>query len=353
MGLEETLVSLNTMGIQYAVLESGADGAVLVLPEYGRVLGVWSHWRGDNALWVNPEFLRLLRIGAKADEWMNPGGDRVWLGPEEEFFPSDSEVPPALDPGRFEGAAEKTGYRMENKGETRAWKTGARVTFRISRTVRPLDDERLAGMWGTTWLRQAGYQEEAALEVSSDGPVSTWLWNITQVRAGAEVRIPLRPDAESTCLSRLPPEAVLIAKGCALMSLRGGRAQKIGFAAAETRLRRIVSLEEREAGRAQLVVKDFEGSDDAMNATESRGRPNATEYRGGPNATRPNATESRGRDGALVECRWGGQDASGEFSCASPAVGPGGKRRLLWKTSLCAFSGRAEEVRAFASRIIA
>ena len=329
MGLEETLVSLNTMGIQYAVLESGADGAVLVLPEYGRVLGVWSHWRGDNALWVNPEFLRLLRIGAKADEWMNPGGDRVWLGPEEEFFPNDAEVPPALDPGRFEGAADKTAYRMENRGETRAWKTGARVTFKITRTVRPLDEERLAGMWGTTWLRQSGYQEEAALEVSSDSPVSTWLWNITQVRAGAEVRIPLRPDAESSCLSRLPPEAVLIAKGCALMTLRGGRAQKVGFAAAETRLRRIVSLEDREAGRAQLLVKDFEGSD------------------GG------SGSAAEGRDGALVECRWGGQDACGEFSCASPAAGSGGKKRLLWRTSLCAFSGRAEEVRALASRIIA
>ncbi|HUJ77202.1 MAG TPA: hypothetical protein VL359_20220, partial [bacterium] len=220
MGLEETLVSLNTTGITYAVLESGADGAVLVLPEYGRVLGVWSHWRGENALWANPDFLGLLRIGAKADEWLNPGGDRMWLGPEEEFFPLDSGVPPVLDPGRFEGGAEKAGYRMENRGETRAWKTGARVTFKVTRTMRPLEEEKLAAMWGTTWLRQAGYQEEAALEVQSDSPVATWLWNITQVRAGAEILVPLQPEAESACLVRLPPEAVLIAKGCAMMTMR-------------------------------------------------------------------------------------------------------------------------------------
>jgi hypothetical protein len=325
MGLEETLVSLNTTGIKYAVLESGADGAVLVLPEYGRVLGVWSHWRGENALWVNPDFLRLLSIGAKGDEWMNPGGDRMWLGPEEEFFPLDAGVPPALDPGRFDGSSEKAGYRMENRGETRAWKTGTRVTFRISRSVRPLDEERLAAMWGTTWLRQAGCQEEAALEVSSESPVPAWLWNITQVRAGAEVSIPLHSKAESACLARLPPEAVLIARGCALMTVRAGRAQKVGFAADETRMRRILSLEEREAGRAQLVVKDFEG-------TEAMGTS---------------------RDSAVVECRWGGQDACGELTCASPVVIAGGKKRLLWKTSLCAFSGRTEEVRAFASRIIA
>jgi hypothetical protein len=321
MGLEETLVSLNTMGIRYAVLESGADGAVLVLPEYGRVLGVWSHWRGENALWVNPEFLRLLSIGAKADEWMNPGGNRMWLGPEEEFFPLDGGVPPALDPGRFSGASEKSAYRMENRGEARAWKTGTRVTFRISRTIRPLDEERLTAMWGTTWLRQAGYQEEATLEVSSDSPVAVWLWNITQVRAGAEVRVPLQPKAEDACLVRLPPEAVLIARGCAMMNLRGGRSQKIGFAATEARTR-ILSLEEREAGRALLVVKDFEGSDPAGL-----------------------------RDGAVVECRWGGQDACGELSCASPAVGPKSRKRLVWRVSLCAFSGRGEEIRALASRI--
>jgi hypothetical protein len=323
MGLEETLVSLNTVGIEYAVLESGADGAVLILPEYGRVLGVWSHWRGENALWVNPDFLRLLSIGAKADEWMNPGGDRMWLGPEEEFFPRDAEIPAALDPGRFDGSSEKNAYRMENRGETRAWKAGARVGFRISRTVRPFDEERLAATWGTTWLRQAGYQEEAALEVSGDSPVPVWLWNITQVRAGAEVRVPLHEKAESACLARLPPEAVLIARGCALMTVRAGRAQKIGFAGEETRVPRILSFEEREAGRAQLVVKDFEGSGVG------------------------------GRDSAVVECRWGGKDACGEVSCASPAVIAGGKKRLLWKTSLCAFSGRTEEVRAFASRIIA
>jgi hypothetical protein len=253
----------------------------------------------------------------------------MWLGPEEEFFPRDSEIPAALDPGRFDGSSEKNAYRMENRGETRAWKAGARVGFRISRTVRPFDEERLAATWGTTWLRQAGYQEEAALEVSGDSPVPVWLWNITQVRAGAEVRVPLHEKAESACLARLPPEAVFIAKGCALMTLRGGRVQKIGFTAEEARVTRILSIEEREGGRAQLVVKDFEGSESG-----------------------PNAAEDRGRDGALVECRWGGPEACGEFSCASPAAGAGGRKRILWKTSMCAFSGRTEEVRAFATRII-
>ena len=214
--------------------------------------------------------------------------------------------------------------------------------------MRPLEEEKLAAMWGTTWLRQAGYQEEAALEVSSDAPVATWLWNITQVRAGAEILVPLRPEAEGACLARLPPEAVLIAKGCAMMTMRAGRAQKIGFTAAETRARRIVSLEEREAGRAQLVVKDFEGDDGgaATAAKTGGGRPNAAEYQ--------NAAEYRGRvgrDGALIECRWGDQPC-GEFSCASPVARSGGRKRVLWKTTLCAFSGRTEEIRALATRIL-
>ena len=143
MGLEELAVSMNRLGIHYTVLESGADGAVLILPEYGRVLGVWPHWRGENALWVNPDFLRMLEIGAKDDGWLNPGGDRIWLGPREEFFPHDTVPPPSLDPGRYEGAAEKGVFSMENKGEVHAWKSGTMLGFRIQRRLRSLEEQEI------------------------------------------------------------------------------------------------------------------------------------------------------------------------------------------------------------------
>ena len=320
MGLEEIVVSLNTLGITHTILATGPEGGVLVLPDYGRVLGVWPHWRGENALWVNPEFLQQLRIGAKDDGWLNPGGDRIWIAPEEEFFPDGQEIPPAIDPGHFALAPEKTGCHMESRGEARAWKTGARVRFRISRKVRPLDDARLGDAWGKTWLRQAGYEEETTLDLEGGCACPVRLWNITQVRAGAEVRVPLRRYWGDTALSELPPGSVGLADNCAVVCFQGNRSIRVAVDAADAGSR-IICLEERELGRAQLLVKDF--------SRESRGDPRA----------------------AHVECRWKSQDDFGEFSCFSPAIGPHGKKRLQWKTSLSAFSGRTEAVRAFAARI--
>jgi hypothetical protein len=163
-----------------------------------------------------------------------------------------------------------------------------------------------------------------------------WLWNITQVRAGAEVRVPLRRYWGDTALSELPPASVGLADNCAVVSFQGNNRIRVAVDAADAGSR-IICLEEREPGRAQLLVKDFsrEGPGD-------RGAVNG-EYR----QERPREC----RQERLVECRWEHQDGFGEFSCSSPATGPQGKKRIQWKTSLCAFSGRTEAIRAFAARI--
>jgi len=84
---------------------------------------------------------------------------------------------------------------------------------------------------------------------------------------------------------------------------------------------KILCLVEREGGRDHLIVKEFEKA-----AEPDGGCP-------------------------LVECRFTPGQGSGEFSCVSPAVGPRERRRVTWKTTLFAFSGRVEELRAAAQRI--
>jgi hypothetical protein len=288
VGLEELVVSLNRLGIRYTVLESGADGAVLILPEYGRVLGVWPHWRGENALWVNPDFLRMLEIGAKDDGWLNPGGDRVWLGPREEFFPQDT-VPPSLDPGRYEGIAEKGVFSMENKGEVHAWKSGMMLGFRIQRRLRSLEEQEISETWGTRWLRQAGYVEETTLEVSRQIPPSVWLWNLAQVPGSAEI-----VDGRN--------------------------------ATGEPLTRKIVCVDEHDDGRSQLLVKAFELPGD-------------------------------GQDNPVVSERYSLQHSAhqspgtGVISCVSCSTDSRDRRRVVLRTSLCAFSGRTAEIRTAAATI--
>jgi hypothetical protein len=267
---------------------------------------------------VNPGFLQLLHIGAKDDGWMNPGGDRMWLAPEEEFFGGGPEVPPAIDPGQFARSSEKSGYGMENKGEALAWKTGSRIRFRLTRRVRPMSEARLAELWGTTWLRQAGYEEETALEISGDCRAPVRLWNITQARMGAEVRVPLRRRWTETSLVTVPSSSLELVESCAVIRMRGPQSAKIEIPGPDAG-NRILCVGEGESGRAQLLVKDF-------------GR-------------------EEGREDAFVDCRFSGMGDAIEFSCSSPAVGLTGKRRILWKTVLSAFSGRNDEIQAFAARI--
>lgn len=280
MALERIVTELATLGIAHAALPSGEEGAVLVLPEYGRVLGLWPHWRADNALWINPEFLRYLHIGSKDDGWLNPGGDRMVLAPDEEFFAEGPASAPELDPGRYGGSGDKALFTMENRGEARALKAGARVRFRIARRIRPLDAARLHAMWGTTYLRSVGYEEEAHLEITGGCPVPVWLRAMTQVRR----------DADFSQVSR------------------GATA-------------RVLCVEEQDSGRAQLIVRSF----DAGGARDCQGVP--------------------------CSCRPDTGDDSGELSCSSPALSGGGRQRLTWATSLCAFSGRREEIHAFRARI--
>jgi len=280
MNLETMVEGLTTMGLVHEALPSGSDGAVLLLPDYGRILGVWPHWRAENALWVNPAFLDFLRLGVKDDGWMNPGGDHMWLSPQEEFVPDHGEVPAAIDPGRYVRLPARVGFTMENRGEVRAWKSNLRMRFRLSRHVRVLEEPALASLWGESWLRRAGYEEETTLEVDGERPAHVGLWSFTLVGAGAEFRLP-RHGSLAVCIQR------------------------------------------RESGRAHLLAKRFGEA-------------------GNKSCPEP-----------LVACRAGDPQAAGEISCSTASVPSHGKQKLLWKTSLCAFSGRIDEIEAIAARILA
>ena len=266
MSPEDLAHSLSTLGIAHEVRPSGADGAVLVLPEYGRVAGLWPHLRAENALWVNDAFLQSLRIGVKDDGWSNPGGDRVWLAPAEEFL-DEGRVSPAIDPGRFSLSSDRTTVSLTNRGEAFARRAGAGVKFRLTRRVRPLFEPEIDAACGPTWLRRAGWDEELELEIDGRCSLSVQLWSLTQA----------------------PP-------GSRTLAGRG----------------RLLCIEDADSDRARLLVKAAEGSESAR---ESPASPI-------------------------------------ELSIVSPALLPGGRRRLRWKTSTWSFCGRSAEIRQFASRML-
>jgi hypothetical protein len=339
MSLEEIVKSLESIGIEHKVLQTGTDGAALILPEYGRILGLWPYWRGENAFWTNPEFFRSLRTGAKRTEWVNPGGDRMWLCPETEFFIPDTGrpldtygVPAALDPGAFACVSEKRAYSMENRGDLWAFRSEARIGFRIERRIRVFEPQELALRWGTTYLRQAGYAEETVLEVFHS-PVPVGLWNATCLNAGGEAHIPLQKYWADTRLPSLPVGTVELEAGSAVIGCRGDREIKASLEAAEVKGRGGYVVENGDSGRAVMVLKEFE--------------------KAAPDRYAREITGDGGTHGVTVGVSYGGGGPSCEIAFRSPATGGLlGRKKVLWKSSLWAFSGRTEEVRAFLRRAL-
>lgn len=307
-----------------------------MLPEYGRVLGLWPYWRGENALWVNPEFFRSLQSGSKQEEWLNPGGDRMWLCPEGEFFVEDPErredsfhVPHALDPGAYSRVPDKSQYCMASRGDLWACRAQQRITFRLQRRFRVYAEKELAALWGTTYLRQAGYDEEAVLELP-DCPIAVGLWNIIPVPAGGAARVPLDRGWADGPAAAFPPGAADPVDGCVLMSCRGERAVRAWLGADDVRTRAAYIVDQAETGRSLMVLREFS-------------RAPAERYAREP-----------GEEGAPVvglSCP-GPRGRYVEIGVRSPAAGrPAAGRKLTWKISLWAFSGRTEEILGLARRL--
>jgi hypothetical protein len=180
------------------------DGSrLLLLPEHGRLLGLYPADDDTNVLWTNPA----LATAASAETyfnrsgWSNPGGDRTWLAPEIELFIGDVDrlfetyaVQPALDPGHWKVVA-ATAAEVSLVNETRVHlhrqnrDVGVRLTKTYSVAPNPLRD--VAG------LQVAGYTLATTLEVESQPGVPTRLgiWNLLQLPQPGTMWIPTRAPA--------------------------------------------------------------------------------------------------------------------------------------------------------------
>jgi len=202
------------------VLPSGSEGAVLVSSDCGRLLGLWPNGRAENALWIDPGFFQALRGAARREEWMNPGGDRVWLGPDEEFLDAGTGMPSSVDPGRYADQGDRDGCRIETTGDAWAARSGVRVAFRIERRFASMDAPALAAAWAVPHLHQAGCAETTVLEVAPGAP-QVRLRGIAQVPAGGETWIPLARRWADTPLAAEPVGSFALDAGCAVLHAGG------------------------------------------------------------------------------------------------------------------------------------
>ena len=87
-GKDEPHAMLKGAGESPRLATNDAGATVMVLPNGGRVLGLFSPESQTNYLWTSDHLHTAgeAREFMAGDRWQNSGGDRTWLGPEIEFF---------------------------------------------------------------------------------------------------------------------------------------------------------------------------------------------------------------------------------------------------------------------------
>ena len=248
-----------------------ADGTrLLVLPDSGRVLGLYPPGSENNFLWTNPA----LTTDAANEvfdhtDWINPGGDRTWLAPEIELFIGDLArpletyaVPSALDPGNWTlASATDTDIRLTNATRLRLLRAGrevgVRLVKRVYSAVNPLGDAVIA----RTGLQYAGYTQVTTVELEpvADAAIRLGLWNLMQLPSPGVMFVATRTASQpqvmfgtlSTGELAVEPRMVRWA-----MAARGADV-KIGIKVGPLTGMAGYLRRDATAGMADLVVREF------------------------------------------------------------------------------------------------
>jgi hypothetical protein len=181
------------------------DGTrALVLPESGRVLGLYPPDGEVNYFWTHPALATpstALSFFARPG-WINPGGDRTWLAPEIELFIGDLAhpeatyaVPAALDPGHWEVTTPQAEeLHLTSVMRLRLHRTECDVSVHLTKRISPASNPVQHTSLASTDLQYAGYTLVTTLEVEAKPipPVRLGIWNLMQLPQPGVMLIPIR-----------------------------------------------------------------------------------------------------------------------------------------------------------------
>ena len=185
------------------------SGTMVVLPQGGRVIGLFAKNSQSNFLWTH-DALRsapgIRKLYAES-RWPNPGGDRTWLSPTTQLFVSDLKrfwetwrEPIAVDPGKYVCRNIDGCLHLINRAKLELRRHGQFVELEIDKSYDaapdPLRTEpKIAGKYS-----YAGYTTSVTLKMlrePKESRVPIGLWQLLQLPPGGELIVPTHSPART------------------------------------------------------------------------------------------------------------------------------------------------------------
>lgn len=245
-----------------------ADGTRLViLPQGGRVLGLFASGSSGNFLWTHPALektasARQLLADAR---WPNPGGDRTWVAPTVELFVSDLNrvwdtyrEPAAIDPGNFRCVQLNGELCLVNRVRVRLHRSRSTAELEITKTFTDAPDPLRYDGPRDGRVRYAGYTTAVTLHIRANRRrADLALWQLLQLPPGGEMILPaFHRTVPVTIFGRVPRADLRITNGLVRYRMRSHTSAKLAFRAIAT-TGRVGYVHTSSDGTTELVIRNF------------------------------------------------------------------------------------------------
>ena len=246
-------------GRSLVVLDLPTGGKVAVLPQGGRIIGLWSK-TGENHLWTHPGLGDPLSAASFFTQkgWPNSGGDRCWLAPEIDLFfppgkigdPGFYAVPATLDPGDYQVTQGANAISMQQSVGLSAG--GLPVTARITRCCTGVSDP-----YARNDLTFAGYALKTELCLTGPEPVRLGLWQLLQLPAPGTMLLASKGQAKIwEVFGDFRADTIRNTAQGLQWDMNSGATRKIAVLASQTGSR-CGHLRQDKHGDWHLVVREF------------------------------------------------------------------------------------------------
>ena len=246
-----------------------SSGTVVVLPQGGRVLGLYPKHSQTSFFWTHdalrsPAGIRKLYAESR---WPNPGGDRTWLAPTTELFVSDLKrfwetwrEPATVDPGNYRCRQKDGCLHLMNRAKLELRRRRQTVEVEIEKSFESAPNPLRTEPKIPEPYAYAGFTTNVTLKMLREpkkSRVPIGLWQLLQLPPGGELIIPTHSRAQMQVIfGKIPPRDLHCEPHCVRYRMASPTTAKLAIRGVSVTGRMGYVRRNREGGW-DLVMRNF------------------------------------------------------------------------------------------------